>query len=118
MTELELLESLKRQNTEMRDALDRTARVLNGSPWVIQLAPGAYLTPRGEGYGAGSVLRTACYSPERIDGAVAHVLQKHGDVFPNAKKMHRRDALAAELAASDKLIAVFEARTKAEAAAN
>lgn len=115
MTELELIESLKRQANEMRAALDRTMRALDGSPWVIQLAPGAYLTPRGDGFGAGSVLRTVCYTPERIDAAVAHILKQHGDVFPNAKKLHRRDALASELAANEKLVTMFEERTKAAA---
>lgn len=115
MTELELIESLKNQSKEMCAALDRAMRVIDGSPWVIQLSPGAYLTPRGDGLGAGSVLRTVCYTPERIDAAVAHVLKEHGDVFPKAKKLHRRDALAAELAANETLIAMFESRTNAAA---
>ena len=104
-----IIEGMKNTAAELRYALELTEGVIDGTPWVVQMCQGGYLVRNGEGFGVGSVLMAFCYSPERIDGAVAHIIEKHGDLFPDARKILRRDALRLELAAMERTLAGLEA---------
>lgn len=101
MSKAQMIEQIEQHAAELRHSLQMMEGVIVGHPWVIQLAPGAYLVPKGEGYGVGSVLRTVCYSPERIDAAVAHIQNQSLAPFPKIKKIDRRDALREEIAAHE-----------------
>lgn len=110
-TKQELLEVLRDYLADLTEAQARMSRVITGAPWVIQLASGSYLADRGKafGLGAGSILRSVCYAPERIEAAVDHIRENHDSEFPDARAMYRADALAHEIAETTALIARCEA---------
>lgn len=110
-TKQELLEVLRDYLADLTEAQARMSRVITGTPWVIQLTSGSYLADRGAafGLGAGSILRSVCYEPARIESAVDHIRENHGNVFPDARAMYRVDALTHEIAETTALIARCQA---------
>lgn len=101
---------LRKYLAELLAARERMQGVIHGTPWVIRLAPGAYLVRcrDGEGYAAGSILAACCYSLARIDAAVRHVRHEQGDVFPDVKIEHIRNALLREINETENVIALSE----------
>jgi hypothetical protein len=100
-----MIEKMQTLVAELAAALELTNGVIDGTPWVIQMAPGAYLVSQPEGFGPGSVLRTCCYSAQRIDAAVDTVREQCGAVFTGIRKMRRADALRLELEAARNILA-------------
>jgi len=99
MQQRDVIDGLRASASELAYACDLMDGVVSGTPWVIQLCESVYLTPKGDnGYGPGSILRTCCYSPGTIDAAVEVVKTQIGSVFPNVRKILRREALQHELA--------------------
>ncbi len=105
-----MIDTLKIEIANIEYALKISEGTITGTPWIVQLSEGLYLVAAGEeGYRAGSVAGCVVYySPEKIDGAVAHILQEHGSVFPRARKVNRRDALRSELEANKRRLAQMQ----------
>lgn len=105
MSNAALMNDMAAHLEDLHYALSMYEGVMVGEPWVIQMAKGAYLVSKGEGYGPGSILRSVCYSPARIDAAVKSVRENvPASLFPNVKKIDRRDALREEIAAHEDII--------------
>ncbi len=112
-----IIDTVKKQIAGIEYALEMNAGVITGTPWIIELSTSLYLVADGEGYRAGSVVGcVACYSADRIDAAVAHILKEHGEVFPKARKVVRVEALRSELASHRELLARLQASVDAMAA--
>lgn len=99
-----VIESIKTMIAELSYAQELAEGVITGTPWVVQLAPGAYLVSKGGHFGVGSVMSSVCYSPEHIDAAVNHIVEKYAHAFPSARKLLLREALKQELSAAENIL--------------
>lgn len=94
----DIISTTKAAIADIEQRLQRHASVINGTPWVIECAPGFYLVADGDGYRGGSITDgVACYSLERVTVAAHHIRKEHGSVFGNARHVHIVDALNSEL---------------------
>ena len=102
-----MIDNIKRQIADIEYAIKISEGTITGTPFVVELCHGLYLVADGEeGYRGGPITGCVpCYSPERIDAAVAHIVENHGHVFPHARKVYRRDALRTELEAARIILA-------------
>lgn len=98
---------LKAHIEELQYAKELTRGVLDGTPWVIRLAPQTYLVRFEGGYRPGSILSSVCYSPDRIEGALSTVRAhfQFGKAFGDGiQKVLRRDALKQDIDALTALL--------------
>lgn len=110
MNTADITSSITEAIAEIDERLERHRKVINGTPYVIQLSPGLYLVADGEGYRGGSITgRVVCYSPERSSVAAAHVRKESAGVFDGACVMHIVDALKTERAALVEIRERFDA---------
>jgi hypothetical protein len=109
MNNAQMIQSLNAALEDLRYALLMLDGVVVCQPCVVQMGASVYLVAKGEGYGAGSILRAVGYDPELIEDAVQYVRDHAGHLFPNAKAILRRDALKEEIAAIEDIVKRLEA---------
>jgi hypothetical protein len=102
---------LREQLTEIEARIERRRNTLDGTPFVVRVAPHLYLQAanaegrqRSGGIGPGAI----CYSRESAEERAA-AARKAADFWANASVVHINDALADERAELARLIATIEA---------